>query len=618
VSLLGPYQGSGCVEVPYLVRGPDSRMFEVSSLLHLVASTVDGRRHLDEIAQLVSEETGRAIAAHDVGYLVDQKLGPLGLIAGVDSHRISAPARTSLLALTVRRAVVPPGAVRAATTVLRPLFLPIVVAVALAGLVAVDAWLLLGPGVGHVVSGALHQPQLLPLLLALTALAGAFHELGHATASRYGGAEPGAIGVGVYLLWPVFYNDLDDSYRLSRRGRLRADLGGVYFNAVFMLAMAGLYALTGSEVLLVVLVVQHLAVLQQFLPFLRLDGYYVVSDLIGVPDLFGRVTAVLGSLAPGRKDDPRVASLTPSARVVVTAWVLVTMPVLAASVVLLCLHLPRGLEVAVVSLRAQAHGLAGALGHGRFLSALPGVVAVLVTAAPVVGVGVTLARAAGRATAACGGPRFASRAAEAFADTPRHRRLLALSSALCLVLGLTAASMLLARPRVEVIAWRSEAPTAIPAAAEPAAGGAPQAAPPTTATTAATTTTTTTTTRTTRPGKATPTTVAVAGAGAAGAAPATSTAAVPRTEPAPAEITRAIALFHQRMPLYQPNEAQVRRFGDALCTAFDQGRTYAEVKAGVRQAVARVPFMTASPADLDMSIRTAVALFCPGHGRLIP
>jgi putative peptide zinc metalloprotease protein len=88
--------------------------------------------------------------------------------------------------------------------------------------------------------------------------------------------------VGLYLLWPAFYNDVTDSYRLSRRGRLRADLGGVYFNRVFVVAVAAVYGLTGFEPLLVVIVLQHLAVLEQFLPFLRLDGYYVVSDLVGV------------------------------------------------------------------------------------------------------------------------------------------------------------------------------------------------------------------------------------------------------------------------------------------------------------------------------------------------
>jgi putative peptide zinc metalloprotease protein len=44
------------------------------------------------------------------------------------------------------------------------------------------------------------------------------------------------IGVGIYLVWPSFFTNVTDSYRLSRAGRLRTDLGGVYFNAVFIVA----------------------------------------------------------------------------------------------------------------------------------------------------------------------------------------------------------------------------------------------------------------------------------------------------------------------------------------------------------------------------------------------
>ena len=163
-------------------------------------------------------------------------------------------------------------------------------------------------------------------------VSGAFHELGHATASRYAGAEPGVIGAGIYLLWPVFYNDLNDSYRLSRTDRLRCDLGGVYFNVLFILALFVAFGLTGFTPLLVVAAAQHLVILQQFLPFVRLDGYYVVSDLAGVPDLFRRIRPVLASLVPGAAGR---GDLKPHARRLVTAWVLLTVPLLAASLVYL-------------------------------------------------------------------------------------------------------------------------------------------------------------------------------------------------------------------------------------------------------------------------------------------
>src|SRR6202007_797901 len=98
--------------------------------------------------------------------------------------------------------------------------------------------------------------------------------------------RPGVIGAGIYLVWPSFFTNVTDSYRLSRVGRLRTDLGGLYFNTVFRLALAGLYVATASQVLLLVIAVTHLEMLDQLLPFVRFDGYFILSDFIGVPDLF--------------------------------------------------------------------------------------------------------------------------------------------------------------------------------------------------------------------------------------------------------------------------------------------------------------------------------------------
>ena len=80
---------------------------------------------------------------------------------------------------------------------------------------------------------------MLVLTFVLTAASAGFHEFGHAAACRYGGAKPGVIGGGIYLVWPVFFTDVTDSYRLDRRGRLRTDLGGLYFNMLFSLATVG-------------------------------------------------------------------------------------------------------------------------------------------------------------------------------------------------------------------------------------------------------------------------------------------------------------------------------------------------------------------------------------------
>ena len=138
------------------------------------------------------------------------------------------------------------------------------------------------------------------------------------------------MGAGLYLIWPAFYTDVSDSYRLSRGGRLRVDLGGLYFNAVFSRRRpSAVWAVTGWDPLLVLFVLQLLQMVRQLAPLVRFDGYHVLADLVGVPDLFGRIRPVLRGLVPVRPSRPRPASLKPWARAVITVWVLLVVPILA-------------------------------------------------------------------------------------------------------------------------------------------------------------------------------------------------------------------------------------------------------------------------------------------------
>lgn len=391
--LLGEFHGSGRVPTPYLIRRGDGRMLEVSPVLYAVAASLDGGSGLDDAARRVGAALHRNVSADSVDFLIERKLRPLGIIGGDVGQPPKAPP-APVLALSIRAGAVPAAAVRRLARVFRPLFFPPVVVALLGALAVIDVDLVLGQELGTATDGLASRPGELLLVVALTLVAGLFHELGHATASRYGGAEPGAVGVGIYLLWPVFYNDLNDSYRLSRRGRLRADLGGVYFNIVFIVVLAALHRVTGYPPLLAAIVVQHLAIAQQFLPFVRLDGYYIVSDLAGVPDLFGRIRPTVRSIFGKSGSAGAPADLTPRARAIVTAWVLATVPLLGGLTVLLVAGLPSLVAGAWQSLGNQVAVAVKAAAAGEPASALLGVVGAVIVAVPLAGLGGLVVRSA--------------------------------------------------------------------------------------------------------------------------------------------------------------------------------------------------------------------------------
>jgi len=205
----------------------------------------------------------------------------------------------------------------------------------------VDWWLLATHQLAVGLDQLLRDPATLLIVFVLSVASAAFHECGHATACRYGGARPGKIGAGIYLVWPSFFTNVTDSYRLGRGARLRTDLGGLYFNLIFILGLAVLYEATSAQILLLVIAVTHLEMLQQLLPFVRFDGYFILSDIVGVPDLFARVTPILKSVRSKGRTDPRVAGLRRGARIAVTSWVLCVVPLLTITVGYLLLCLPQ-------------------------------------------------------------------------------------------------------------------------------------------------------------------------------------------------------------------------------------------------------------------------------------
>ena len=116
-----------------------------------------------------------------------------------------------------------------------------------------------------------------------------------------------------------------------------------------------------------------------------------------------------------------------------------------------------------------------------------------------------------------------------------------------------------------------------------------------------------------------PTTTTVAPATPAASAPAPTTPTTARVRSGQrvaftaAGVQAAAAAITQRIPLFKPNDAQLRTFADAVCTSFDQGQTQAQVQATIRDAVSRIQGQSLSEADAAFMVHTVTQLRCPGY-----
>jgi putative peptide zinc metalloprotease protein len=396
---LGQVQGSGLREPTYLLRRSDGQVLQVSELLHLVIRELAADRDDTQVAAAVSEACGRELTVDGLRRLITYKLGPMGLVddAAADTGPIGVPRADPLLSLRFCRTVVPARAVQACARVMAGLFRPAVVAAVLVAALVLDVVLIRTASLGQALNQVFAAPVSLLALVGIFLLCALVHELGHAAACSYGGARPGVVGMGIYLVFPAFFTNVTDAYRLDRPGRIRTDLGGLYLNIWCLLVLDSI-ALANNEGLVVLAVLLlHLEMLQQLIPIVRFDGYFVLADVAGVPDLFARVRPVLRSLLPGQAPDPQVTELRPAARRIVIGWVVVVVPLLTFAFGWLIYSLPGLVRRTVIAIHDQATQMAAAWHADDVASLLLSMLSIVLLIVPMLGLAAVVWQATVRA-----------------------------------------------------------------------------------------------------------------------------------------------------------------------------------------------------------------------------
>jgi len=131
------------------------------------------------------------------------------------------------------------------------------------------------------------------MYLSLVAIK-AIHEFGHAVVCRRFGGEVHTMGVMLLVFTPLPYMDATSSWSFRSRWQ-RALVGGAGMIAeIFVAALATfLWAYTGQGTLHslaynVMFIASVSTVLFNGNPLLRFDGYYILSDLLDIPNLYTR------------------------------------------------------------------------------------------------------------------------------------------------------------------------------------------------------------------------------------------------------------------------------------------------------------------------------------------
>ncbi len=328
-----PYDGR---DAPgsYVVSTADGRHLRVSATgLYLLCAARDGTS-LGQITSRLAAADGQALSAADV------EDAYLRLRQQID--RTLAVKAGTRVGMWGKIPLIPERAVGWGARRLSGAFAPVpalvLIALAMSGL-AVG---LVTPARGALPGMALAYGY---LLFVVTLIA---HEFGHAAAAARSGATPRRIGFVIYLVWPAFYSDVSDSWRLSRRARVVVDLGGVYFQLVATGAAAAGYAATGWRPLWIAVLFSLAGCLANLNPFFRFDGYWLLGDALGVESMHAQGRLALAGLLRRRGGGGGGVTDYVLAVYIALAWSIWT--VFAAWIV-------TGAYRRLLSLPAQLHGL---------------------------------------------------------------------------------------------------------------------------------------------------------------------------------------------------------------------------------------------------------------------
>ncbi len=295
--------------------------FGLNEVAHSIVCLLDGRHEVEDIRSTIHDTHGVDCGGEQIDSLL-QALEENGLLEGspLESHK-PAPVPDQQRVLRLLGRIVQTWFLFRADRLLarldplirriaRPAVVYGCVLFGVLGLIVVIAFR--RQELADVLSGlrGASRSALLGLLAAVyfaRLFIGICHEFAHGAACRYFGGRGIKMGAGLYYLAPVFVCDTSSTWLIEKkRNRILVSLAGPLCQMGFGACGALLFMLPLPYPLRVAAVILMAVgygenLLTDFNPLLRYDGYYILADLLELPNLRARSFAHLGQLFRRRR-----------------------------------------------------------------------------------------------------------------------------------------------------------------------------------------------------------------------------------------------------------------------------------------------------------------------------
>ena len=163
---------------------------------------------------------------------------------------------------------------------------------------AVVVFLQHAEGLDQALANIFHWENL-ALMWVTTILIKSVHELGHGLTCKHFGGEVHEVGFMSLVFTPYFFVNVTDSWVMpNRKHRMLVSAAGIYVELIFAAFAVFLWAIVQPGwfkdfLFNIILIASVSTILFNANPLMRFDGYYILTDLIEVPNLQGKSRALI-------------------------------------------------------------------------------------------------------------------------------------------------------------------------------------------------------------------------------------------------------------------------------------------------------------------------------------
>lgn len=270
----------------FVISVDGSRYLKISPKIKLIIDQFDGNSSKKEIIDNL-EKIGISVSYAEIDYFLENYLIPNGIVGNSKNDLNESKLHKRKNNLWLHIPIVESSKFNKLYSVLKHLLANEVVVISLLIITAICMSFCMFFSLKLRINGDNFANSILIIFLIYVSMF--VHEIGHATAAYKYNVPIGKIGIGIYLMYFVFFVDMTNIWQLSRRKRMINDLSGIYFQALTIIPIFILYLISNNHSYLISCDVIFFATVMNLSPFLRMDGYWFLSDYFSIQNIHIKV-----------------------------------------------------------------------------------------------------------------------------------------------------------------------------------------------------------------------------------------------------------------------------------------------------------------------------------------